>query len=121
MNEKEIKKIARFIIKNSKYVEEEKVCDYIRLHLAYKTAIVLYDDERVVGVCRWNIEEGGRVAHILDLIFDKEYREKKLIKAMLIKGLFMFPTVKLLRWEREGKEGINSRKRFYLVKQLLRR
>jgi len=67
------------------------------------------DGDTIVGVCRWNIENGEKeneqVANILDLYIKEEYRGKKIIQQMLQRGVWLFPQVKKIKFERFMKYG----------------
>lgn len=115
--------IADFVIKygGRKKEEREKIKEVIKQHINYKTCIVVHDLDGVVAVCRWNISNSGKVAHILDLIIKPEHRNKHYINRLLIKGLKIWPSVKFLEWEREIKYPNRERKYFSVEKILKRR
>jgi len=124
-----IEAIADFVIKyspekkgKSQYIEEnrEKIIETIKQHILFKTCVVVNDLDGVVAICRWNISRSGTIAHILDLIIKPEYRNKRYINRLLIKGLRMYPKVKFLEWEREI-EHPNRARQFCSVKRLLKR
>ena len=80
------------------------------------------DGEEIVAVCRWNIENGEKeneqVANILDLYIKEEYRGKKIIQQMLARGVWLFPQVKKIKFERFMKYG--GRKSEIPVNKILR-
>ena len=121
--------IADFVIKyspekkgKSQYIEEnkEKIKEVITQHINYKTCIVVHDLDGVAVVCRWNISRSGTIAHILDLIIKPEYRNKRYINRLLIKGLKLYPDVKFLEWERETKYP-NRERQYFPVDKILKR
>jgi len=75
------------------------------------------DGEEIVAVCRWNILENKALC--LDLYIDIAYRKKDIMRQMLRKGLWLFPQVKFLGWER-GKREFDKGIRYYPVEQFLR-
>ena len=100
MTEEELNKIVDFIQKYApQYTDREKLKEYTLKHFDYKTAFVGIDDNKeITVVCRWNIN--GDVADILDLYIREDYRGNGLIKQLLTKGIWLFPMVKYIRFER---------------------
>ena len=114
-------KVVDFVIEHSPYYDRENIEYIIKLHLIYHTCIVTVDkNEEVTSVCRWNIDDKGRTAHILDYYIREDCRNRGFIKEHLIKGLSIFPTVKTIKWERLTKYPTKSQS-IYSVRQLLRR
>lgn len=117
----DIERIADFIQKYApQYFDKDKVKKYIEQHLLHKTAFVIYDPlGEIVAICRWNIIDGGKKAEILDLCCREDYRNNGIIKEMLEKGLWNFPTVKEIGWRRETRnhKGLH----FYPVDKILKR
>ena len=114
--------IADFVIKygDRKEEEKEKIKEVITQHINFKTCIVVHDLNGVAGICRWNVSDSGTVAHILDLIIKPEYRNKRYINRLLIKGLKLYPDVKFLEWEREIKYP-NREPQCFSVDKILKR
>lgn len=103
IEETELQKIAEFFLKYSRYdTDLETVKKYIQIHFDHKTAFVIKDGEDIVAVCRWNIDD-PKVAEILDLYIREDFRGKKIIQIMLERGLWLFPTVKAIKFERQKK------------------
>ena len=119
MQQPQFDKIIDFIQKYApQYSDRGKIKEYLALHLQYKTFFVVYDKEEVAAVCRWNID--GCRAKILDFYIREDWRNKDLIRQLLQKGLWLFPQVMELGFERgmrENDKGI----RFYKVSQILKR
>ena len=104
MDEKSLNKIADFIHKYApQYTDREKLKEYILKHFEYKTAFVGEENGEITFVCRWNIE--GDTAVILDLYIREDYRNKNLVKQLLAKGIWLFPMVKKIKFERFVKYG----------------
>lgn len=100
----DIKPIVDFVVKNSPHKDKKLIKEVIKKHIEYKTCVILFDkDNKVVAVVRWNMV-GLTVAHILDLIIREDYRNKNLIKRLLLKGIKMFPTIRAITYEREQKD-----------------
>jgi len=119
LNAYELNKIIDFIQKNAPhYTDRELLKEYILKHWEFKTAFVMQDDEDVIAVCRWNIE--GNIADILDLYIDKDFRGKRIIQQFLQKGLWIFPQVKYIRFERFMKYP-NREKSLIPVDKILKR
>ncbi len=112
--------LVEFICHYTAYNDKEKIQECIKKHLEYQTCIYVTDNNNnIAAVCRWNIEENGKVAYILDLIIRKDFRNKEFIKNLLIKGLIKYPTVEFLVYDREEK--YPERKKKYLkVSSLLK-
>lgn len=120
-----IEKIVDFIQEyKPNYFDREKIKEYVALHFQFKTAFVVYDaKDKIVAVCRWNLLENDTKTLILDFIIRYDYREKwgnRIFKQMLQRGLWLFPKVMEVGWERSRKP--NDRGiRFYKIDKLLRR
>lgn len=95
-----IEKISTFILKYSTYTNKEVIEEYIKRHLEYGTAEVLFDDEgEVIAVVRWNIT--GVTAEVCDLIIHPDYRgNDKIMIYFLQRGLKKFPYMKFLMFKR---------------------
>jgi hypothetical protein len=119
MDDRELDKIIDFVIKYSPHKDREKIKDYVLQHFQYKTAFVGFDDlGEITFVCRWNIE--GRIANILDLYIREDWRGKNLIKQLLWKGLWLFPYVRFIKFERQKKYP-NRKPRLYAVVEILKK
>ena len=115
--------VVRFVIKYSWHKDRKLIKDAIEKHILFKTCIILYKDKsekEIVAVVRFNISQSGKVAHILDIIIAPEYRHKRVMKILLLKGLRMYPSVTHLVWERESKFP-NRKQRYISVSRLLKR
>ena len=113
-------KVIDFVIEHSPYYDREEIERIIKLHLIYHTCLITTHKEEVTSVCRWNIEDKGETAHILDYYIRKDFRNRGFIKEHLVKGLSIFPTVKTIKWERLTKYP-TKKQSIYSVRQLLRR
>ena len=123
-----IEAIADFIIKYSPknkektlYTEKdrEKIKEIIVKHIYYKTCVIFSDLDGIVSICRFNMSPSGKVARILDIIIHPKYREKDLMRKMLLKGLRIFPQGEFIEFERsfvENDKGFRS----YPIKKFLR-
>ena len=80
------------------------------------------ENGEITFVCRWNIEDEGREAVILDLILREDYRKMDFMRQILLRGLWLFPTVERISFERGYKTSLlaNKGKRVYSVEQFLR-
>jgi len=92
--------VTDLILKYAHYWDREALKQAIALHEKYKTLLVVYDNDKIAGVCRWNILPSGKVAHILDIVIEEKYRGTGLLQRMLLRGLEMYPDVKDLMFER---------------------
>ena len=100
MNEEQLDKIASFVQRYApQYTDREKLREYILKHFEYKTAFVGFDKlNEVAFVCRWNVE--GDTATMLDFYIREDHRRKDIFPKLLKQGLYLFPQVKFLRYER---------------------
>jgi len=116
--------IAQFCIDNSKGIYTQSalydLCKAISMHIEYNTILVMKDSGGIAVMCRWNISEDGLTAVIIDFVIRKEYRERKIIKSILLYGLSMFPNVKVLAYDKY-KDGKIVRKGLHSVDRFLRR
>lgn len=119
MDDATLNKIADFIQKHAPhYTNRELLKEYILRHWEFKTAFVMQDGDRIVAVCRWNINDN--IADILDLYIDEKFRGKKIIQLFLQKGLWIFPQVKYIRFERFMKYP-NREKSLIPIEKVLKR
>jgi len=106
------------------HFDRTKIKEYIQLHFKYKTAFVVFDDNKeIIAICRWNLLENDTKAKILDFIIREDAREKwgnKIFSQLLRKGLWIFPNVKEIGWERSRRTKDRGL-RFYKVEQVLKR
>jgi len=80
---------------------------FIEKHEEYKTLEVIKTD-KIVAVARWNID--GDTAKDIDVIVHPDYRNKRLLKLLLLRGLRRFPETKYLIYQREFKSRSNERR-----------
>lgn len=113
-------KVIDFVIEYSPYLDRVEIERIIKLHLIYHTCLITTHEEEITSVCRWNIEDKGKTAHILDYYIREDFRNRGFIKEHLMKGLSIFPTVKTIKWERLTKYP-TKKQSIYSVRQLLRR
>lgn len=104
IDECELQKVAEFFLKYSTYdLDIEIVKKYILQHLEWRTIFVIKDGEDVMAVCRWNIEDNGKTAKVLDLYVREDCRGKKVIQLLTKRVLHIFPTLKQISFERQIK------------------
>jgi hypothetical protein len=122
MNDIELNKIVDFIQKYApQYKDREVIKQYVLKHFEYKTAFVGYDSNNdVIFVCRWNLSNSGIIAHILDLYIREDYRNQNIIQLLLTKGIWNFPTIRYISFER-GKKYPNREQKIYSVERILKR
>jgi len=119
--DKIVDEVIDFIYANTHYlVQRNELERIIRLHILYGTCTILHDKNKIIAICRWNIEDSGRKAKVLDLIIDKNYYDKGIVRQVFLKGISMFPNVKLIGWDRRRKYPTRDT-HWYSVRQLLRR
>jgi len=71
-------------------------------------------NKEIVGICRFNIN--GTTCHCLDVVIRPDYRNKHILKLMIIRGLRKFPMTTTLVYER-GLRG-NKRRSYNIMKFL---
>jgi len=102
----EIDEIVEFIVEYYGYksTDWKYLQGLIAQHAAYNTLLVIRsDDDRIAALCRWNILPTNQDMMILDIVLRPDWREKGLMKRMLLKGLSMYPEVKYLIFERHDR------------------
>jgi len=100
------KAIARFWRSYGYYdVPYEQLLWAIEEHFKYRTIETIEVGGEIVAFGRFNVE--GINATILDVVVRPDYRHKKLIKLMLLRGWKRFPFVKYIQFER----GLKDRKK----------
>jgi hypothetical protein len=107
-------KILDFLKRYYKEIPEE----YITLHLAHKTCIVVYDNkDEVIAFTRWNVD--GDTACILDTVIRPDQRKTLILKSLINKGHETFPEVEYISFVRELKYP-ERKPRKYLIQELLK-
>jgi len=95
----DIPKIVKFWRKHGYYdVSIPALWSVIEKHIEYNTLLVEEIEDEIIGICRFNID--GFICTALDVVIKPEYRNKRLLKLFIIKGLQRFPLIKILRFER---------------------
>jgi N-acetylglutamate synthase-like GNAT family acetyltransferase len=101
MTQEILYKIVDFIQKYLPYTDKELIKDYLEQHLHHHTIDYAIDTEgEVIGVCRWNLSEDGKTAHILDLAIRPDFRGKGVSRNFLERGLKIWKNVTHLVFER---------------------
>ena len=121
MNDATLEKIARFFLKytENEVTDLDTVKNYIQTHFDNKTAFVGFDDDNeVTFICRWNISQDGLTCECLDLHIREDWRNKDIIRQLIKRGLWLFPQVKFIGWER-GKRNHDRGIRYYDIYKLL--
>ena len=77
---------------------QEILLEAINKHLEFKTIEYVKLKNQIVALARWNVEED--TAHILDCVVRPDFKNKRLIKLMLLRGWKQFPYVKKIRYQR---------------------
>lgn len=110
--------IAQFWKKYGFYdVSYDRLLWAIGEHLKYQTIEIVEVDDEIIAFARWNID--GLNALILDCVVKPEYRNKNLLRLMLLRGWRRFPFVKYLQFERGFKDKRTRRldmKKFLRIK-----
>lgn len=102
----DIDDIIKFVTTHHTYKldDYEELYSTIVKHALYKTIMIIRDDDnKIAGVCRWNVLPSGEDALILDLIIHPDWRNQSLARRMLARGLVMYPKVRYLIFERYDK------------------
>ena len=112
-----INKIISFIEDNGSELHKglPNLEEYIIKHILYKTCTVIYDDDGIVALSRWNVH--GDTAHILDVIIHKDKRNKGILKELVQYGHKAFPSAKYIAFEREARK--DRRMRRYEIRRFI--
>ena len=118
----DLEKIADFIQKYApQYTDREKIKEYVRLHLLYKTIFIGWDNNGDVSyICRWNFSPSGCIAHVTDLIIREDYRNHNIIKILLTQAYLMYPNLRYIKFRREMKYNGREEKVYSIAKILKR-
>ena len=95
-------------------VSFDKLLWAIQEHLKYGTIETIELEGEIIAFARFNVATD--VATILDCVIHPKYRNKNLMRLMLIKGLKKFPYVEYIEYERGFKD---SKIRRYEVMEFL--
>jgi N-acetylglutamate synthase-like GNAT family acetyltransferase len=98
----DIQDITDFVLKYGLYqgVSRNQIEDYVEKHMNYGTILTARDKGKIIGVCRWNSDD-PQVLNVLDLIIHPDYRNKRVLKSMLIQGLLNYPWYKYIKFHRK--------------------
>ena len=118
-----IEEIINFVIANGNglysEIQRDRLEEVIRLHLKYKTCIIVRDKQNTIcAVARWNIT--GYIATIFDTIVRPDYRSYKRLKMLIALGISRNPHIRFLRFKREIKYP-GRKPKLYSVVELLKR
>jgi len=121
LTEELLNKLTDFVKEHLPYRDSNLIKQYIEQHENYHTIDYAVDEKGdIVGVCRWNITQGGTTAHLLDFAVRKDFRSKGVGRDLLKRGLHRFNRVKYLIYER-GKKYPNRKQKMIPVEQILKR
>ena len=113
-------KILDFIFSNSDLYtldQREELGKALEKHVEYGTLLVLYDNDKIVGICRWNTDD-WITFYVIDVIISKDYRFHKLLQQMVRWGKDNFPSFTYIHFERGQKK--NNKFRTLEVKKFLK-
>ena len=98
-------KILDFFFKYSQYIiGREKAGEWLKLHLKWGTIFITQDEAgEITSLCRWNIEDEGTTAKVLDFYIREDWRGKRLIQQFIERALHIFPNLKRISFERQIK------------------
>lgn len=106
-----INEVADFVLTYGKNLyspmQRPDIERFIEEHMDYGTLLITRDRGRIIGVCRWNFEN-PRLANILDLIIHPEYRNRRVMKSMLIQGNLAFPCLRSIKFYRKKHKRITE-------------
>lgn len=121
MDDVTLEKVLDFIQEHLKYVDREKLREYVRVHEGYGTFDYAVNEVGdIIGIVRWNMN--GDVAEVLDMAVREGFRGRKIGNDFIKKALNRFPSMKKLRFKR-GLRGDDRKKELsvdrILVKNIL--
>ena len=116
----DLDRLVMFIREHIPYDDIWGLKEALRKHIEFNTLYCMRDYAgNIIALCRWNIEDNGYKAHILDLIISPNYRRQGIAKEILQNSLRFWSDVIVLEFER-GTRG-EKRKRMIKVSELLKR
>ena len=99
-----------FIYSNSdlyKETQREELLTALLNHAKYGTLLDIKDNDKIVGMCRWNTDDWVTF-YIIDVIVHKDYRYMNVLKKMVRWGKDNFPSFTYIYFER----GLKNRNQF---------
>ena len=115
-----LEKLVEFVKTYLPYTDKDLIKKYLEEHNVYHTLYYAIDEQgEIVGVCRWNISEDSKTAHILDLAIRPDFRNQGVGKDFLKRGLSLWKNVTHLVFER-GSRG-DKRERRIPIEAILKR
>jgi len=103
MTDTELDKIVYFLLLYGHQVSDEDALRYIvTKHEEFKTHEIIWKDGEVIGYTRYNVD--GSVGTIIDAVVRPDYRFKRILQLMLLKGMKKFPEGRYIKYEREFKD-----------------
>ena len=118
-----INNITDFIMRYSTYSNKEKLKEFIKQHIFYKTCLDVRNDfDEIIGFARWNILDEGKTMLVLDVIVREDYRYTDLIFKMFQKEMKRYPYVSFIEFEKGYDDGLSNKpKKRYEIKKMIRR
>ena len=114
---KTVLELVDFIVNTFDYYtnKERQVEKFVRKTLEYKTGDYGVDDKGIVYVVRWNIDDSGTEAEVIDLIVRSDKRNQlRLIKYIIGRNWMRFPNLKVIKFGRFAKYPCRDMKKYKL-------
>jgi hypothetical protein len=110
--------------KNGKKVYKKETLEKkVQAHLQNKMCrIILDQDSNICACCFWSIDPDCVVATVTDLVIREDYKDKDLMRRILIDGLKIWP-VQFIKYRRDYTENEHEERpqRVWSVERFLRR
>lgn len=100
---------VEFVMHYATYTDKESLRERIQKHIEYKTCKILFDTRSFIcAICLWNISVDCLEVEIIDLVIREDFRNKDLMRQILMEGLKIWP-VKFMKWNRDYTKDGSSR------------
>lgn len=104
ITDKELNEIADFVVHNCDglydFSDRPYIAQYASVHANYGTIMVVKDEGEIVAVCRWNMVTPSH-ARVLDLIVRPDFRNKNLVKSILLQAKMAMPRLETISFHRK--------------------
>jgi hypothetical protein len=102
LSDVQIVKVVNFLFANGHFKgTTEQLYEIISKHNEYNTLEVVWKNEEVLAVCRYNIDH--TTVAVIDATVRKYHKGSRLLKLMLLMGLNKFPNTRYIKYMRGWK------------------
>lgn len=95
-----VDEVYNFIRHRYLQANESDIKELLRNHIKFGTCDIIFRDDKIRAVCRWNVTQDGLVFDILDLFIAPGESGIRVMRHLLARNWGRFLTVKYIRFAR---------------------